>query len=114
MSEIIFILLAFALPALATVRAWTKRNSLLIGIERTKIDAADGYLGTLIYAAMVLSLVLVWSIVIFTFLFMRSGAASGIPLAIVIVGFPFFWLFLEVLTLVLLKRKDTQRGNAGL
>ena len=49
------------------------------------------------YFVLLLSLLAFWGTVIFTFFFMKSGGASGIPLGIALIAFPLIYAFSELL-----------------
>ena len=63
-----------------------------------------GLFGTLAIAILAIAILGVWVIVIVTFFFMRTGSASGIPIAFAFMGFPFVWLACEAILAVSYKR----------
>ena len=93
----LIILMIEAMPIIGTFRLWHVTKTWFNGTLRIKNVTGLELLAILGYLLLLSSLIVLWGIVIVTFFFMKSGGASGIPLAFGGVAFPIAWGVSELL-----------------
>ncbi len=109
---IAFLLLAMGL--LATWRFWQITSQILRGRLRNRGNSALAFLGSVFYIVFAVAMLGMWLTVVVTFGFMKSGAASGVPLGIALLAVPVTYVVCEVFLQLGFAEKSNQSDGSRL